>query len=280
MSACAQAARNNGEVFHVPYVTRYSFNKYAVYAHSPSSERPDKATHAANLKAYAEEIASYVAMHEKARSTWSIEGSHTNATRLAAEVRKYAKLFKLKLPKLTPVPTLDARRIEQARARRAHLDATKLERQRALDEKRALEHAEQTARWKAGEETTPYYGARYDSFAFLRVVDTPGQNGFFQVETSQGVKVPVLGRTGAASLLRFLGACKQNNRPYKSNGHTQHIGQFDVRSFGPEPEIHGTPDNPNPEWLLVAGCHTIKWSEVLTIADEVRRIESQEEVQS
>src|ERR1041385_581732 len=49
MSACANAARNNGEVFHVPYVIRQSNFGYR-------DSKPDKATHAENLKDFASRI--------------------------------------------------------------------------------------------------------------------------------------------------------------------------------------------------------------------------------
>jgi hypothetical protein len=272
MSACANAARNNGEVFHVPYVIRQSNFGYR-------DSKPDKATHAENLKDFASRIQESIDEYLKARSLWRIENSHLEARELTADAKKYAKVFGLKLPKLPAVPKLDADRLAKAKQREAIQDARNAER-RALqaieDEKQAaqkrIENAETIAKWKNGEDVSLPYGL--GQYALLRVIrqyetGPHSPQSRYVVETSQRVTVPVSGPTGAARLLRFLEACKASGRTYQSNGHSEHIGSFTVQSFKPE-ETTWMGTSPEPQWILTAGCHRILWSEVQSIADAVR----------
>jgi hypothetical protein len=105
------------------------------------------------------------------------------------------------------------------------------------------------------------------------------------VETSQHVIVPVSGPTGAARLLRFLEACKASNRTYQTNGHSEHIGSFTVQSFGPKKPTETFHDTENgergdysSEWIVVAGCHRITWTEVQSVADAVRLADQSDEL--
>jgi hypothetical protein len=132
---------------------------------------------------------------------------------------------------------------------------------------------ERIAAWKRGENVK--LPVRYDEPALFRV-----RNGIerAEVETSQGAIVPVSGKLGAARLFRFLLSLKEAGRTYQKNGHGEHIGAFTVTSFAP---ITGTmsPSGEvinSSEWLLVAGCHRIMWSEILTIAPAVMAAEQAE----
>src|ERR1041385_4658189 len=100
MSACANAARNNGEVFYVPFVIRHDIAN-AVYDDPNASEgKPDKATHAENLKDFASRIQESIDEYIKARAVYRIENSRLAAIALTKEAKQYAKVFGLKLPKL------------------------------------------------------------------------------------------------------------------------------------------------------------------------------------
>jgi hypothetical protein len=227
------------------------------------SGKPDAATHKANLADIVSRIVESLDKYSKGRSAWTIESSHSSAVKLTGEVKKYAKLFGLKLPAFPKIPKFDAQRVADARARRAHLDATKAERE-AKRNAEALKRAEaDIAAWKRGESVTPSWGwNRLTPYALLRVVRNPEDRSTFICETSQGVHVPISGNLGAARLLRFLESCKASGRTYQRNGHTEHIGQFTVASFDGS--------------ILAAGCHRIEWSEVLSVADAVRKAEDAE----
>jgi hypothetical protein len=261
------AVRNADRVFSVPYVTRYDVSHLTESGHHygqeyPRDGKPDKATHAANVKDYTARIVEKIAEHEKARASYAIEGTHTTAQNLLAEVKAYCKVFGLKLHKLPKIPQLDAQRVADARARRAHLDATRDARE-AQRKAEALAKAQQDIEaWKRGEQVTAYNWRYLTDFAFLRVILNQDTRGTYLVETSQGVKVPVSGRLGAANLLRFLQGVKQSGQTYQRNGHSQHIGEFVVDSFDGA--------------ILRAGCHRIEWEEIRRIASEVLNAEQKE----
>jgi len=261
--------------------------------------KPGKGEHAANLKAYVAEITDAIERHSKARSSCNIKGTLREATDLTTEVKRYAKVFKLKLPALPKPPKLDAAKLadiikrEQAREAKAdakrkaereayekqyaaeveawkngpdackHLDSTgqpihsyqerwTCERQREQEEWQA-NRVEKIAAWKHGESVK--LRLEYNETALLRV-----KNG--NVETSQGVDVPVSGRLGAARLFRFLLNLKQTGKTFQTNGHKEHIGNFSVTSFDGN--------------LLITGCHKITWEEITSVSDAVLAVEQAE----
>ena len=205
------------------------------------------------------------------KSLWKIETCLDNARKLKIQARKYAHLFGLKLPKLPAVPALtqdrrdklavfDAGREARSTARYAAKQAIWKEQSR-LD---ALSREEKIAAWRAGS-TARFWNLTGDGYALLRV---KGSN----VETSQGVSVPINGLAGAGRLLRFLTFCKEANRTYQRNGHTEHIGNFTVESFNPA-VLEASPDDPTKlEWIMTAGCHRITWTEIESIREAVQTL--------
>jgi hypothetical protein len=245
MNMAGHAVPSDAIRFDVPLVTD------SFYSAGPSAE-----THAANLADIVERIGEALAKYINGRAAYTIESEHASAVSLTDAAKRYAKLFRIKLPKLPKIPTFDAQRVADARARRAHLDATRDARE-AQRNAEALKRAEaDIAAWKRGESVTPSWGwNRLTPYALLRVLQD-AQTGLHSVETSQGVRVPVGSPLGAARLLRFLESLKASGRTYQKNGHSEHIGQFTVTSFDGS--------------ILTAGCHRIEWSGVLSIADAVR----------
>lgn len=248
----ASAVRGAVRVFHVPYVTSYNLESGYYGESSARTGKPDKATHAANVKDYETRIVETIGEYSRVRSAWQIQNKHTLAVSLIAEIKSYCTFFAIKLPKLPKMPVLDMGRIAKAKASESYRDAHAAELQVKREAERAKAFAEQIAKWKRGEVSGRFHFGR---LSFLRVV-RDAETGMHNVETTQGVSVPVLGSTGAARLLRFLQALKSENRTYRANGHTEHIGQFTVSSFDGE--------------TLIAGCHTIQWAEVESVADAVR----------
>jgi hypothetical protein len=272
----SQAASRHIETrFSVPYVTEHATGFSSM---SPRDSKPDAATHAANLADYVARITEQIEAFGKARSSYNLTTYHANAESLASDARAYAKFFGLKLPKLPKLPVIDPAKLATIRERervadakrdakraveRAEWEAKRIERERL----QKLSEAERIAEWRAGKRVDIYLIARGE-YALLRV-KLDESTKLHNVETSQGVTVPVLGRAGAARLLRFLQARHAANDPFKTNGHTEHIGNFTVSSFGPLADIQRE-DFPENDWLLVAGCHRILFSEISSIADAVR----------
>lgn len=252
MNMAGHAVPSDAIRFDVPLVTD------SFYSAGPSAE-----THAANLADIVSRIVEALAKYANGRAAYTIESEHASAVSLTDAAKQYAKLFRVKLPKLPKIPTFDAQRVADARARRAHLDATRDARE-AQRNAEALKRAEaDIAAWKRGESVTPSWGwNRLTPYALLRVVRNPENKSTFVCETSQGVRVAIGGSLGAARLLRLLESLKASGRTYQRNGHTEHIGQFTVTSFDGS--------------ILTAGCHRIEWQTIVEIADAVRNAEDAE----
>jgi len=271
------------EVFSVPYVMDYDVSQILNAGHHygqayPRSGKPGKSVHKANLKDYVSRINELIERHIKARSSYIIRTTFKSAQELTAEVKRYAKTSKLKLPALSKLPKLDTVKLADIVKREQAREAKQTAKRKAEREAYEAKKREKAPAWKRGENVC---FRTYDGNALLRVVlkgdnaDDTDPDGYF-VETSQGVSVPVSGRIGAARLFRFLTSCKDADRPYQRNGHTEHIGNFTVESF--KPELNGKEEVEGVEypWILTAGCHRILWSEVLSISREVLAAEESE----
>ena len=267
--------------FTVPYVIRYSCLDTAKYGSASARDgHPDKDTHKANLADIVERLEIAIDTHSRARSGWKMEFYHAQALELRQTAKTYARVFGLKLPKLPAVPKMDAEKLEKLKARetvRASQRETKRQAERAAYAARV---ADLIPAWRRGEYIGGYYVSP-DGYALLRVrpsttADPSGHTLAAVVETSQHVTVPVSGPLGAARLLRFLQALKTAGRTYQRNGHSEHIGDFVVDSFGPAVLTATPEDSTTPEWILTAGCHRIKWSEIESIAEQVFQAEKLE----
>jgi hypothetical protein len=277
-----QAVSHSAIRFDVAYVCEYDLSTMNQSGHHygqayPRDYRgkPNAITHKANLADIIYRINEAIQESVKAHSLRSITYARDNASKLISQAKQYAKLFNVKLPKLPAIPKLtpekrakalafDNNRTERDNKKHAARAAQWAE-QRRLD---ALSREEKIAAWRQGS-SARFWNLTGDNYALLRVKDS-------NVETSQGVTVPINGLLGAGRLLRFLTACKDANRPYERNGHTEHIGQFTVESFKPAIATAESTDATKPEWILTAGCHRIKWEEIASIADSVREAYKQE----
>ena len=163
MSTARNAVPDKGNRFEVPYVTRYTQSNFE-YA---DTGKPDKATHTANLADYLARIESSIKTQTRGRSTWSMDNSHADAIATRNQAKKYARVFRLKCPKLPTVPKIDAEKYAKWKA----YEATQAERTRALRERQArereIEHAERLVAWKRGDDVSLPYGV--SQYALLRV---------------------------------------------------------------------------------------------------------------
>jgi len=264
---------------------------------SDDHTKPTKAEHLKNVQFLAKEYAETVAKLTKAKSAHHIGWQLKQATRQRKDAIEYAQFFGLRAPKLAPLPIITAER----KARTEAFDA-------ASTDRRARIRAARQARWEA--QRKEYETARENErktlperialwrqgvavgylkleYALLRLI-TGG--GAAHVQTSQSVTVPVSGRAGAARLFRFLKVLVDAQREYTRNGHTEHIGSFAVDSFKKE-NTETITEETNPEaqgifsetvtqiqdYILTAGCHRIKWSEITALADAVLAAEAKED---
>lgn len=95
------------------------------------------------------------------------------------------------------------------------------------------------------------FGRRYGWYngpAYLRI-----SRDRLSLETSQGATVPL---EHAVKAFKFIRMCKRMGKQWHANGHSIRVGQFALSSI-------------NQDGDIVAGCHTIKWSEIARIAEEL-----------
>ncbi len=249
------------------------------------SSKPAKAEHVENVEFLASEYAQTVAKLNKAKSAYQINRYLTTAQEQRKDAIDYAEFFKVKTLKLAPVPVITAERREQAKTfdatsedrrdrisqaiqarHQARLEASNREwTERQENERKTL--PERIAKWRAGESV----GYLNTDYAVLRLSADKSN-----VETSQGVKVPVNGQAGAARLFRFLKAIKDTQREYKRNEHTEHIGNFAVDNFAPEQGKEYVENAEPGQYILTAGCHKITWNEIEALAPAVLQAETKE----
>jgi hypothetical protein len=260
--------------------------------HGYDHAKPDKQEHAYNLEAYVAEIADAIERHGKARSSYNIKGTLREATDLTIEAKRYAKVFKLKLPTLPKLPKLDAKKLAAIIERERIREEKATAKRKAEREEYERKYAAEVEAWKSGPDACKHIGSDGEPVhsyqerwscerqreqeeweatkaekvaAWRRGEDVRlrfeySDNALLRVkdgnvETSMHAEVPVSGPAGAARLFRFLVALKTSGRTYQSNGHSERIGAFTVTSFDGE--------------TLKAGCHTVTWEEILSVSDVV-----------
>jgi hypothetical protein len=209
--------------------------------------------HAENLKDYADRVSDHLAKCARARQSFSKEYGHRRATELRTEAREYAKFFRLPMPKISPIPALDSKQLEEIKQREAQTAAKKAEATRLEKIERAKREAELADKWRKGE----YDGGLYNLPVMLRLTSDKSE-----VETSRGARVPV---SHALRGLRFVRAVVARGEAFETNGKTFHLGHYKIDRIGTD----GT---------LTAGCHVISFAEIERIAPELERIASAEDV--
>jgi hypothetical protein len=105
ISAANRAVPDGSIEFQVPEVTAYR------------SGIPSKESHNVNLRDYVQRITAAISQYENARSSWKVGSGHTEAENLILEVKKYCRVFRLRLPGLPKLPKLDAKRLDLIRDR-------------------------------------------------------------------------------------------------------------------------------------------------------------------
>ena len=229
-------------VFHVPNV--FTSDRYA------SNDHPS------NLADYVQRVADHLAKCARARQSYAKEWEHGQAVALRNEAREYAKFFKLKLPKIAPIPALDSEALAKIKAKEAQKSAQKAAEEKARKAELAKQEAELADRWRNGEVTHSLYHLP----VMLRIrtfgadAEVAGEVG--RVETSRGAQVPI---SHALRVLKFVREVVKRGEPFVTNGHKVPIGHFQVDRI----DVDGT---------LHAGCHVISYAEIERIAPELEKL--------
>jgi len=223
-----------------------------------------KARHVASLCAYPAAVAGFM----KARHVDS--GELMRLDMLADCARSYARSFGLEYA----APNVDAD-IGAIRAHRAAIDARRAKRQSqpayinrewhklvaqaesanaAWDRSvaRRAEYRAKLARWLAGENVElPYGWDAENGDTLLRVYGE-------EIQTTQGASFPVEhGRKAFAMVL----ACRNAGSTWHRNGHAIHLGHFQIDAIDAQGNVK-------------AGCHTVKWPAIETVARQIGLITS------
>lgn len=199
----------------------------------------DPADHSDNVEKMASEYAATLRSAEKARLHAASWAERARDIRQNAEA--YAAAFGLPFdpaafPETSTAAFQAALRRSEARAAEAN---RRVEIRRQQD---ALRAAEEIPAWREHQISTIWNS--YAIPTMLRV----SRDGT-EIETSRGASFPVEHAVRAFMLLAKLAS---TGRTYQRNGHTIHLGHYAIDSF----------DGQN----VVAGCHTVPWSEVVACA--------------
>src|SRR5882762_150060 len=262
-----------------------------------------KDEHAKNVAAYVADITDAIERHAKARSSYNIRGTLNEATKLTTELKRYAKVFKLKLPKLPAVPKLDAAKL-----------AAIVERERIRDEKAAArrlqERQEYEARhraeadaWQNGPDRcqhldsagTPIhtYGDRWqcerqrerDEWEATKVEKIAawkrGENVRLQMPYSEPALLRVRTFEADEDVIGLVGRVETSMhvqvpisgpagaaRLFRFLKALKDAGRIYQRNGHSEHIGHFVVDSFDGQ-TLKAGCHTITWEEILTVSDAV-----------
>jgi len=217
-------------VFHVPIVCHGRYSGSDLTADD----------HADNLAHYALRIEKHVITSARARSSYAKEWNHEHADRLRGEAFAYCAFFGLPVPNIPEVPELNSEALTPIRKREAKRAAEKAEQTRRENEREAIRHSENMAKWRAGE----YHGGfPYGFPTMLRIVGD-------EVQTSLGARFPV---SHAKRALSFVRNVRESQQAYVRNGHTIHLGPYSI-------------DRIEPDGTVKAGCHVVSWDEIERIA--------------
>jgi hypothetical protein len=233
-SAVRMAIPEETLTFHVPNV--WTQDKYA---------EENNQSHSANIADYVTRIANHLAKCARARQSFSKEWEHKQAVKLREEARAYAKFFRLKLPKIAPIPALDSEGLARIKAREAAKSAEKAKEEKARKAELAKQTAELVDRWRNGQLNSSLYNVPI----MLRICGE-------EVETSQGARIPV---SHALRALRFVREVIKRGEAFQTNGHKFPVGVYQLDRV----EIDGT---------IKAGCHVISYAEIERLAPQLETL--------
>lgn len=177
----------------------------------------------------------------RARKDWSRNSLLSFAQAALDKANALNDAFDLKLPTVS-LDTLGVA-LADREARIAKANKQALAARRKAEKERFAREAESRAAWLAGSTDTYWRGTLPDGTALLRIKGDV-------LETSQGASVPL---DHAVKAFRFIKQVREAKTPWARNGHTLHVGNFQIDRISAKGDI-------------VAGCHLIAWPEVARIA--------------
>lgn len=248
---------------HIHYVWDAIRHKNVIRMHTvifkTDSKQELKKKHEKNIKEMFNELSELAGKQKRARK-WD----YTNEiSSVIDQLREYADIFNI-MSFLTKAQKQvlengyesfeQVEGVKKSMTKRDKLKATKQRKAREeAQRKRNEELKEEIELWKLGEKRYIPYDYRGDSL--LRIIERA--DGVKLLETSQRVQLPI---EEAESVFKFINKLKSSGKSWKRNGQTFQIGD------------HYQLDLLTADGDMVAGCHTIKWSEIERIANQMNWI--------
>lgn len=197
---------------------------------------PDATPSADTLAEFGKDIIELLAQARRAKK--NKDGYLASAQTTLNKALELAKFFGLRCPFKSLSHFDKAAKISDETYRGQMTQAR--ERAKANEARRQEELAATKEKWIAGETDYVPHGL---SEVCLRVKGD-------ELQTSKGARVPL---SHAARAFKLIKNCRDNERSWMTNGHTCHVGAFQVDSIDTQGNIK-------------AGCHNITWSEIERIA--------------
>lgn len=287
------------EVFTVPEMVGYRDTK------------PGKDEHVYNLSYYVAEISDALTRHASARSSYNIRGTWREATDLTAEAKRYARVFKIKLPALPKLPKLDAAKLAAVIARERIREEKAAAKRKLEQEEYEKTHLAEVAAWLSGPDACTHvhedkpihtFSSRWEcerqreqeEWDATRIEKIAawrrGEDVRLKLQYNEGALLrvrtfdadeEVAGDVGCVEtsmsvqvpLAGPLGAVRLLRflKALKGTGRT-------YKSNGHSERIGAFTVTSFDGQTLVAGCHRIEWSEIERVAPELGRLTGEQEI--
>lgn len=295
MNATRSAVPKNDkgvEVFTVPAMV-----------HGYDHAKPGKQEHAYNVEAYIEGIKSLIEAYCKARSSYNIRHTLSGARDQTAELKRYARVFRLKLPALPVVPKMDQKKLDAVVMRELNRDQKREEKLRVERAEFERKHKLEVDAWLAGPEACKHIGADgQPQHTYGNRWECQRQRENEEWESTKAEKIAAWKRGedvrlrmgysenallrvrtfGADDAVAGLIGCVETSHsvqvPISGPAGAARLFRFLValRTSGRTYQQNGHSEHIGQFTVtsfdgetLVAGCHKITWEEILSVSDAV-----------
>lgn len=197
--------------------------------------------HEENYKYFLNRIEEHGGKYERARKDFSKQW-HLNKVNMWAErLKVYSSFYGLRWK-------LEGDVISAAKAKKDKLAKYFIAQAKIANAKLIKKREEDIIKWRAGEIDVIPDSLHFEK-QFLRV-----SKDMEEIETSTGAKFPI---EHGLKALKIIDRCVAQKAEWHTNGHTIHLGHYQIRSITKEGLVH-------------AGCHYVDYAEIQAVAKQVK----------
>jgi hypothetical protein len=278
--------------------------------HGYDHGKPGAQEHTYNLEFYVSEIKTLLEAYASARCSWKMRTSLTGARERAEEAKRYAKVFKLKLPALPVVPKMDQAKLDAIVQRELTRDQRRDEKRRVEREAYERQHSAEVKAWMEGPDACKHVGTDgkpQHSYGDRWSCQRQRENEEWEANKAQlieawkrGEKVQLKMQYSEPALLRVrtfgadedvagLVGCVETSMqvqvPISGPAGAARLFRFlkalkdagrTYQRNGHSQHIGNFVVDSFDGSVLNAGCHTITWEEILSVSDAVLTAEQPE----